>query len=151
MWPNSPAIPLCPESSCPLARTQVPTPSATATSTASRIPSMRAKVSSASRHAVASFSNHTGSPILVWTIFLILNSGHFKLGAKIIRCVAGFTLPGRLMPIPSIDLRGAVRCILCMQSMINRMESAGSEVSGVSERESRRPFRSTKATLACDG
>ncbi len=144
-------MPWLPATSCPLVKTQVPTPSDTATSTASRTPSMREKVSSAIRHAVASFSIVTGSPIFVSTIFLMSKSGHFRFGAKISRCVTGFTRPGRLMPTPSIDLRGAERCIRCMQSRISRIDAAGSDVSGTGQRDSSRPFRSTRATLACRG
>ena len=54
MWPNSPARPPRPTISCPLARTEVPTPSPIATRTALRVPSRRPDQSSERRQALAS-------------------------------------------------------------------------------------------------
>ncbi len=66
------------------------------------------------------------------------------------RWVVGSILPGRLMPIPSMDLCGAVGRISRMQSMIILIDATGSDVIDTGQRCSR-PLMSTRATLACLG
>ncbi len=108
-------------------------------------------MSSASRDAVAAFSILTGRSISVSSIFFRSKSGQCRLGANTSRCDTGSTRPGRLTPMPSVEWRGRAARILRMHSIMSRVEARGSEVSGTSERESRRPLRSTTATVAWRG
>src|SRR5580658_2941744 len=144
-------MPCDPEMILPSENTPAPMPSEIVTSTMSRIPSMRPKVSSASRHAVAAFSIFTCSPNSASSAPFKSKSGQRRFGANVIRCNPGSTLPGRLTPMPSIDRSVKNALNRLMQSTINLVDAAGSEVTPTLLCDSSRPFKSTTATIAILG